>query len=160
MRRSGIFRSSEMARAYSDDLRRKFIEAYERGDGSLSMLAARFGVSVGWAEKLRRTQRQTGEIERPVGAKRGPRSKITDELREQIRGWIRAKPDSTLIEIQLQLWEQHRIEISLSRLWTILKEMKLTLKKSHSMPPNRIPKQSVARESTGLRKRARSIRGS
>ena len=149
-----------MARAYSDDLRRKFAEAYERGDGSLSMLAARFGVSVGWAEKLRRTQRQTGEIERPVSAKRGPQSKITDELREQIRGWIRAKPDSTLIEIQLQLWEQHRIEISLSRLWTVLKEMKLTLKKSHSMPPNRIRKQSVARESTGLRKRARSIRGS
>jgi len=45
-----------MARAYSDDLRRKFAEAYERGDGSLSMLAARFGVSVEWAEKLRARQ--------------------------------------------------------------------------------------------------------
>lgn len=73
-----------MARAYPDDLRRKFAEAYERGDASLSMLAARFGVSVGWAEKLRRTQHQTGRIERPVGAKHGPQSKLTDELREQI----------------------------------------------------------------------------
>jgi transposase len=147
-----------MARAYSDDLRRKFAEAYERGDGSLSKLAGRFGVSVGWAEKLRRRQRQTGDIERPVGAKRGPQSKITDELREQIRGWIWTRPDLTLMEIQLQLWERHQVEVSLSRLWTVLKEMNLTLKKSHSTPPNRIPKRSAARESTGLQKRARSIR--
>ena len=149
-----------MARAYSDDLRRKFAEAYEREDVSLATLAARFGVSVGWAEKLRRTQRQTGQIERPVGGKRGPQSKITEELRQQIRDWIRARPDLTLIEIRLQLWEQHQLGVSLSRLWTVLKEMSLTLKKSHSMPPSRIRKRPAARESNGLRKQARSIRRS
>lgn len=149
-----------MARAYSDDLRRKFAEACEREDVSLATLAARFGVSVGWAEKLRRTQRQTGQIERPVGDKRGPQSKITEELRQRIRDWIRARPDLTLIEIQLQLWEQHQLEVSLSRLWTVLKEMGLTLKKSRSMPPNRILKRPAARESNGLRKRARSMRRS
>ena len=52
--------------------------------------------------------------------------------------------DLTLVEIPLQLWEQQQVEISLSRLWTILKEMKLTLKKSHSTPPNRILKQAAA----------------
>ena len=149
-----------MARAYSDDLRRKFAEAYEREDVSLATLAARFGVSVGWAEKLRRTQRQTGQIERPVGGKRGPHSKITEQLRQQIRDWIRTRPDLTLLEIQLQLWEQHQLDVSLSRLWTVLKEMSLTLKKSRSMPPNRIRKRPAARESTGLRKPARSIRRS
>lgn len=149
-----------MARAYSDDLRRKFAEAYEREDVSLATLAARFGVSVGWAEKLRRTQRQTGQIERPVGGKRGPQSKITEELRQQIRDWIGTRPDLTLVEIQLQLWEQHQVEVSLSRLWTVLKEMRLTLKKSHSVPPNRILKRCVARASTGLRKPVSSIRRS
>ena len=149
-----------MARAYSDDLRRKFAEAYERGSDSLATLAARFGVSLGWAEKVRRTQRQTGRVERPVGGKRGPRSKITEELRNEIRGWIRARPDLTLVELQLQLWEQCQVEISLSRLWTVLKEMNLTLKKSHSMPPSRILKRSVARESTGLQRLAGSIRRS
>ena len=49
-----------MASAYSDDLRRKFFGAYQRGDGSLAVLAGRFGVSLGWAEKLMRTLRQTG----------------------------------------------------------------------------------------------------
>jgi hypothetical protein len=38
-----------MARAYSDDLRRKFLEAHKQGEGSLAKLAARFHVSVGWA---------------------------------------------------------------------------------------------------------------
>ena len=130
--------AERMALAYSDDLRRKFAEAYERGGVSLATLAARFGVSLGWAEKLRRTQRKTGQIERPQGGKRGP----------------------TLVELQLQLWEQHRLEVSLSRLWTVLSEMKLTLKKSHSTPPNRKPKQSLVRASTGWRKRAGSIRRS
>ena len=149
-----------MARPYSDDLRRKFAEAYARGGVSLTTLAARFGVSVGWAEKLRRTQRQTGQIERPQGGKRGPRSKLTDELRQQIHGWIRARPDLTLVELQLQFWERHQLEVSLSRLWTVLREMKLTLKKSHSTPPNRAPKRSGARASTGWRKRAGSTRRS
>jgi transposase len=149
-----------MARAYSDDLRRKFAEAYERGGVSLAKLAARFGVSVGWAEKLRRTQRKTGQIERPQGGKRGPRSKLTEQLRQEIHSWIRARPDLTLVELQIQLWEQYQLEISLSRLWTVPGEMKLTLKKSHSTPPNRTPKQSVARASTGWRKRAGSIRHS
>jgi len=149
-----------MARAYSDDLRRKFAEAYERGDVSLATLAARFGVSVGWAEKLRRTQLRTGQIERPQGSKRGPQSKITEELRQQIREWIRARPDLTLVELQLQLWEQHQLEVSLSRLWTVLREMKLTLKKSHSTLPSKTAKRSAARESTGWRKPAASIRRS
>ena len=51
-----------MASAYSDDLRRKFFEAYQRGDGSLAVVAGRFGVSVSWAEKLMRTLRQTGRV--------------------------------------------------------------------------------------------------
>src|SRR5258706_7336964 len=93
-----------MASAYSDDLRRKFYEAYERGDGSLAVLAERFSVSLGWAEKLMRTLRQTGGIERPPGGKRGPASKLTPELREGMAAWIQAQPDLTLAEMQLRLW--------------------------------------------------------
>jgi transposase len=38
-----------MARPYSDDLRRKLLEAFDQGKGSLSELAEDFGVSLGWA---------------------------------------------------------------------------------------------------------------
>jgi transposase len=41
-----------MARAYSDDLGRKLLEAHAAGKGRLRELAERFGVSVAWAWKV------------------------------------------------------------------------------------------------------------
>lgn len=149
-----------MASPYSDDLRRKFFEAHQRGDGSFTVLALRFGVSRGWAEKLMRQLRQSGQIERPPGAKRGPASKLTPQLREQLATWIRQQPDLTLAELQLRVWEDHRIEVSLSRLWTVLKELGMRLKKSRSMPPNRTHKPPRSNAPVGVNKRARSIRRS
>ena len=147
-----------MASAYSDDLRRKFFEAYQRGDGSLAVLAGRFGVSLGWAEKLMRTLRQTGCIERPAGNKRGPASKLTPELREQLRRWITSQPDLTLVEMQRRLERERRLRVSIGRLWTVLREMGLRLKKSHSTLPSRTPRQSVASAPSGDKRRARSTR--
>lgn len=147
-----------MASAYSDDLRRKFFEAYQRGDGSLAVLAGRFGVSLGWAEKLMRALRRTGSVERAPGGKRGPASKLTPELRERMSAWIQTQPDLTLAELQLRLWEDHDLEVSLSRLWTVLGEMGLHLKKSHSTQPSRTRKPPVSSAVSGATKRARSIR--
>lgn len=149
-----------MASAYSDDLRRKFFEAYQRGDGSLAVLAGRFGVSVSWAEKLMRTLRQTGKVERPPGGKRGPASKLTPELRERVRAWIEARRDLTLAQIQLRLWDEQKLEVSLSRLWTVLDEMGLYLKKSRSTPPSKIHRRINSDGVPGGRRRARSIRRS
>jgi len=41
-----------MARPYSDDLREKFVSAYEAGNIGLEKLAATFQVSRGWAERI------------------------------------------------------------------------------------------------------------
>ena len=145
-----------MASPYSDDLRRKFFEAYQRGDGSLAVLARRFSVSLGWAEKLMRTVRQTGRIERPAGNKRGPASKLTPELRETLREWIQAQPDLTLAELQQRLWTAQEMDVSLSRLWTVLGEMGLRLKKSHSTRLSRIRRRPASSAASGGGKRARS----
>jgi transposase len=147
-----------MASAYSDDLRRKFFEAYQRGDGSLAVLAERFGVSLGWAEKLMRALRATGSVERTRGGKRGPASKLTPELRERMAAWIQTQPDLTLVELQLRMWEDHDLEVSLSRLWTVLGEMGLRLKKSRSTPPSRTRRRPVSSALSGAKKRVRSIR--
>ncbi len=147
-----------MASAYSDDLRRKFFEAYQRGDGSLAVLAGRFGVSVSWAERLMRTLRQTGQVERPPGGKRGPASKLTPEVRERIRAWIQARRDLTLAELQLRLWEEQELEVSLSRLWTVLGELGLYLKKSRSTQPSKIRQQLSSSAVCGATKRVKSIR--
>ena len=149
-----------MASAYSDDLRRKFFEAYQRGDGSLAVLAGRFGVSLGWAEKLMRTVRQTGQVERPVGRPRGPVSKLTPQLREHLRAWVQTQPDLTLAELQLRLWEEYELEVSLSRVWMVLGEMGLHLKKSPSTPPNKILRRPASSAASGGSKPARSRRRS
>ncbi|MGC1424853.1 MAG: hypothetical protein WA815_21030, partial [Terracidiphilus sp.] len=69
--KSGDCPHTQMPEPYSNDLRRKFFQAYDRGEGSLKELAKRFGVSEDWAKKLSARRRKTGQIE--IGAWRhGP----------------------------------------------------------------------------------------
>lgn len=118
-----------MARAYSDDLRRKLLEAHEQGEGSLPELAKRFRVSVGWAEKISASLRRTGKPERPAGSKRGRKSRVTAEVMEYLRLRVKEQPDRTLVELQEDLRIAQNPEIGITWLWTILKHMGLRLKK-------------------------------
>src|ERR1019366_4250248 len=65
-----------MARPYANDLRRKFLQAYEQGKGTLGELAEQFGVSEGWGKKISSARTRTGQIERPAW-RRGPVSRVT-----------------------------------------------------------------------------------
>ena len=125
-----------MAGAYSNDLRRKFLQAYEKGKGTLGELAEQFGVSLGWAKKISAVRTRTGQIERPPW-RRGPASRVTVPVQDWIRQHIRMQPDLTLMELQqgLQAWQG--LGLSIGRLWLALQQMGLRLKKSHSMPRNR-----------------------
>jgi transposase len=147
-----------MATAYSDDLRRKLLQAHQRKEGSLSQLAQRFSVSQAWALKISSQWYRTGKMERPAGRQRGPASKITEEIRQQLKDWIGKQADLTLAELQLRLYEQCQMEVSLSRLWTVLKELGLRLKKSRSTPPSKTPKRGVFGARTGGRRANRSTR--
>ena len=50
-----------MAKPYTDDLRRKFLLAYDQGEETLEELADRFLVSVGWAKKISAQRNRTGQ---------------------------------------------------------------------------------------------------
>jgi transposase len=147
-----------MGTAYSDDLRRKLLEAHQRGEGSLSQLARRFSVSHGWALKISSQRHRTGKMERPPGRRRGPVSKVTAEIQQELQGWIAKQPDLTLAELQLRLYEQRNLEVSVSRLWMVLRSLGLRLKKSHSTPPSRTPKGVVSNVRTGAKLANRSTR--
>ena len=82
-----------MARAYSNDLRRKFLQAYEKGKGTLQELAERFEVSVGWAKKISATRTRTGQIELPPW-RRGPESRVTPAVENWLREQIAATAGS------------------------------------------------------------------
>jgi len=147
-----------MATAYSDDLRRKLLEAHQRGEGSLSQLAKRFSVSEGWALKISAQRHRTGKMERPPGRPPGPASKITAEIQQELKGWIGKQADLTLAELQLRLYQRRKLEISLSRLWTVLKSMGLRLKKSRSTPPSKTPKRTASDVRTGAKSANRWMR--
>lgn len=126
-----------MAKAYSNDLRGKFIEAHRQGEGSLAELASRFHVSLGWAKKVSAAFSRSGGWERPAQSRHGRRGKFTPEVREQMSEWIVSQPDLTLHELQSRLRTELEMKASIGRLWSLLREMGLRFKKSRSTPPSR-----------------------
>lgn len=112
-----------MARAYSDDLRRKLLEAHAAGKGTLTELAERFGVSVPWAWKISAAHRATGKVE---GIPQRRRSSAVDT--ELVRKLVKAQPDIVLRELAEAMYE-HGHTVSKSQLWRILNKLGLRLKK-------------------------------
>lgn len=147
-----------MARAYSDDLRQKLIEAHQAGEGSLEELAEQFRVSLSWAKRVSFTYARTGSSRRPPAGPRGPRSKLTEEVRQQLRQWIEQQPDLTLLELQQKLLAGRQLYSSQSRLWEVIQQMGLRLKKSPSTPPSKTPPKVRFDATSGVSKLRRSTR--
>jgi len=146
-----------MARAFDDDLRRKFLAAYDRGTDGLRTVALYFGVSHGWARKVVGQRRRTGQAER-VRHRPGPASRITLEITAYIEAQVARQADLTLVELQHLLLVERQVKVSIGWLWAVLRTLDLRLKKSRSTPPNATPKptgNSVRRTSNAS---ARSIR--
>jgi transposase len=64
-----------MAKSYGDDLRRKLLQAHDRGEGTLEQLAERFSVSAPWAWKISAQRKRSGQMER-VEQRRGTVRKV------------------------------------------------------------------------------------
>src|SRR5271165_3561974 len=129
-----------MARPYSDDLRRKILQAYAQGEMTLEQLAERFRVSYGYVKKLRRQQLRHGQMER-VPHQPGRKPKFSGPIRERLRGWLKQQPDLRLAELQEKLLENSKFHFSHPALWVVLRrKMGLLLKKSRSTPKNRTAK--------------------
>src|ERR1700688_4762065 len=136
-----------MARGYDDDLRRKLLQAYDRGEGTLDQLALRFSVSVPWAWKISAQRKRSGQMER-VEQRRGSRPKVTAEVEQRLRDWVDAQPDLTLAELQQKLEENDHVHVSIGRLWQVLRKMGLRLKKSRSTPENVIRRKTSGEETS------------
>ena len=120
-----------MAKPYGDDLRRTFLAAYGRGDGTLEELAEVFSVSLGWAKKISAEHTRTGVVERPVH-RPGRKPKVDQAQRNQLLVWVAAEPDLTLAQLQVRLDRQAGVKTSQVCIWRWLKRLGLRLKKSRS----------------------------
>jgi transposase len=138
-----------MARAYGDDLRRKFLWAYDQGMGTLEELAERFAVSLGWAKKISAQRNRSGQAER-VRHQPGRKPHAGAEAQKQVVAWVAAQPDLTLAELQAKLSSEAAVILSRGRVWYLVRKLGLRLKKSHSTPPNatRKPTACVAKRSS------------
>jgi transposase len=146
-----------MAKAFSDDLRRRFLSAYKRGEETLEELAERFMVSLAYGKKLRGQFRRTGQMER-IEQRRGSPRKLLDEHREQLRGWLLAVPDLTLNQLREKLEQERGLVISRAQIARALKRMGLKLKKSHSTPRSATRSKTAAGGKSSSRGSGRSRR--
>ena len=148
-----------MAKAYSDDLRRRFLSAYERGEGTLEELARRFVVSLPYGKKLRGQFLRSGRMER-AEQRRGTPRRLLDQHREQLRRWLAAVPDLTLEQLREKLERERGLRISRAQVARALKRMGLKLKKSHSMPASAIRRKTAGGGKSSSRGSAPSRRKS
>jgi transposase len=85
-------------KAYSSDLRRRVVAAYDARERTQEQVAARFAVSVSWVRKLLRQRRDTGSIEpRPHGGGHPPAFDAAAAARP--RRAVRDDADATLEEL-------------------------------------------------------------
>ena len=137
-----------MPRAYSNDLRRKFLQAYDGGEDTLEELAEQFRVSLSWAKKISARRSRTGEVDAPVW-RHGPISRVTPEVQEWIRRRIRAEPDTTLEELREQLEPAQHVRLSMGRMWLALRQLGLPRKKKRSTRRSKIASQRSAAGKSG-----------
>jgi transposase len=128
---------------YGDDLRRKFLLAYDQGEESLEELASRFLVSVGWAKKISAQRKQTGKAER-VPHQPGRKPRVGPELHPKVLAWVQSEPDLTLAELQSKLRGEAGVSLSLPQIWHLLRKLSLRLKKSRSTPTSGTPKPTAS----------------
>jgi len=107
-------------RAYSMDLRERVLADCDAGQ-TTKPVAEKYGVSRTWVRALKQRRREMGEI---APRKGGGRKRKIDRAR--LAELVREDPDATLAELRARL----AIRCALSAIWTVLRELKLTFKKS------------------------------
>ena len=123
-----------MARAYSQDLRDRVIDAALAGlPARRAAVQFRVGIAtaIGWVSWARHTG------ERAARRQGQPRRSKLDPHRAFLLGLVEATPDITLVEMQQHLAAEQGITASVGTIWTFLDRCGLTVKKSPPTPPSR-----------------------
>jgi transposase len=126
---------------YSLDLRQKILRAYDQRFGSQRALAALFGVSQAFVEKLLHRRRTTGQIAaRPHAGGRQPRCDTA--ALAVVRQLVLEQPDATLAELCSRLQQRQGLRVSVATMCRLLQRLDLPRKKSRFMPPSVRPRGS------------------
>ena len=118
-----------MARAYSQDLRDRVIDA-ALGGLPARRAAAQFRIGLATAIRWVRRARQTGD--RTAGRQGQPRRSKLDPHRDYILGLLAATPDMTISEMLDKLAAERDVYAARATLWIFLDRCGLTFKKDRA----------------------------
>jgi len=118
--------------AYPNKVRELVLDAYEEGLKTAE-IARRFKVSRSWARRVKQRLRELN-LRGVIRQKHGANPKLGSADRRQLAELVEKTPDATLMELKRQLAKP----VSISTVSRTLLDMKLTLKKSRSMPASKI----------------------
>jgi transposase len=138
----------QSGKPYSQDLRERVFAASDDGD-RVGKIAEKLRVSVSFVSKALARRRTTGETRA-----RAQCNQMTPKLAplyDAIRARVAERPDGTIEELRAWLLASHAMSASVGLVWKTLKQLGLTLKKSHSARPNRIGRTLPRRAQSGAR---------
>lgn len=121
-------------KAYSIDLRKRVLAAYDSGKYSLNHIAKQFQVTTRWIQKLRQQRKQEGSIA-PRPPNKGRKPVFQGKNLENLEQFISAHPDATLEETK-----QHFlgvVECSIVTIHNTLRRLELRYKKKRYVPANK-----------------------
>lgn len=116
--------------AYSTDLRRRVIEAWQNQEGSQRQLAERFKVSLSFVRNLLRHYRSNGQIE---AKRRGGflRPVIDGENLQVVQRLLEEENDALLSELCRRLQERTGIVVSVPTMHRAVQRLRISHKKNY-----------------------------
>jgi transposase len=130
---------------YSNDLRRRIVNAYESGHHTLADVADLFGVSLATVKNFLRRKRETGSVDAFPHAG-GKKPSLNEKARSSVRDAIIENNDLTLKELGQLIKRKHKKEVSLPTISRLLQNLGLPRKKSRSTPAKEILPEFSRRE--------------
>lgn len=108
-----------------------------------SEIAEVLGVSGAWVRSIKALHKSGASLEPKSRANK--RTSLAEREGQRIRAQVAAKPGSTLEDLKRDI----NLTTSIPNLWLALQELKISLKKKHSMPPNEPDPMSSPTASSG-----------
>jgi transposase len=114
-----------MAKPYSEDLRRRVVEAVESG-ATIPEAAEEFGVGISSVVRFLRRHRETGSVSPSKFG--GYKEYALAAYEERVRVLVAEQPDITLAELRAKLAKE-KVVVGQSSVFRFLRHVKLTFKK-------------------------------